>query len=970
LVRAKHREVILHSESSLGETVLECYSCGSKNVFLLGFVPAKAETVVVLLCRHPCSNIPSSKDLSWDTNQWLPLINDRSFLSWLVKVPSEDEQLKSRTITTQQINKLEEMWKKDRDITVTDLEKPDLDEEPIPALLRYQDGYEYQNIFGPLVKLEADYDKMVKESQSQGGIVVRWDQGLNQKRIAWFVFPKLEEGDLKLAVGDELRLKYNGELRNHWEGEGHVIKVPDSTSNEVGLELKRLDNSIPTDCTHNFTVDYVWKSTSFDRMQLAMKTFAISEHSVSTYIYRRLLGLEAAEQTIKFTIPKKFTAPNMPALNSSQIAAVKSVLQKPISLIQGPPGTGKTVTSTTIVYHLAKNSSTPVLVCAPSNVAVDQLTEKIHRTGLKVVRVCAKSREALDSSVDFLTLHKQVLNNENNTELQKLIQLKEEIGELGSADGKKYRVLTHLAEKEILKSADVILCTCAGAGDHRLQRMTFRTVLIDEATQASEPESMIPLVHGCHQLILVGDHQQLGPVIMSKKAAKAGLNRSLFERLITLRVQPQRLTIQYRMHPCLSEFPSNMFYDGSLKNGISSSERLMTSLDFPWPVREAPMMFHSNIGQEEISSSGTSYLNRTETATCERIVTHLLKAGLSPRQIGVITPYEGQRSNIVSYMQFTGSLNKDLYREIEVASVDAFQGREKDIIILSCVRSNDHQGIGFLSDPRRLNVALTRAKYGLIILGNPKVLSKNPLWYDLLTIFKDRGHLVEGPLTNLKRSMVQFNMPRARNFRKDGQLKGYSAPGQTISSRASLGHPSFRPNENIGYGSGDNTFDSSISSHLSMPFAPFLPPEELITDSSMVLDNSHYGFMSQLTPQPNSKDSNENSESLTSQDQILSTPYHMQNSYHIGRSQSDKIHAHNSDQFNNAYSGLPGHQNSLNAHSSSSTDANKAWSNALNQQDGSKSQNDDYIPHPHPLYHESNGHNSSKKASRNNYTQF
>jgi regulator of nonsense transcripts 1 len=116
--------------------------------------------------------------------------------------------------------------------------------------------------------------------------------------------------------------------------------------------------------------------------------------------------------------------------------------------------------------------------------------------------------------------------------------------------------------------------------------------------------------------------------------------------------------------------------------------------------------------------------SRTEASNVEKIVTKFFKGGVTPNQIGIVTPYEGQRSYIVSYMQFNGSLKKEMYKEIEVASVDAFQGREKDYIILSCVRSNEHQGIGFLNDPRRLNVALTRAKYGVVILGNPKVLSK------------------------------------------------------------------------------------------------------------------------------------------------------------------------------------------------------------------------------------------------------
>ena len=235
---------------------------------------------------------------------------------------------------------------------------------------------------------------------------------------------------------------------------------------------------------------------------------------------------------------------------------------------------------------------------------------------------------------------------------------------------------------------------------------------------------MIPLTFGVKQLVIVGDHSQLGPTIMSKKAARAGLTQSLFERLILLGNKPIRLQVQYRMHPCLSEFPSNMFYEGTLQNGVTAPERIRKNVDFPWPQPSTPMYFHQNLGQEEISSSGTSYLNRTEAANVEKIVTRFFKSGVVPSQIGIVTPYEGQRSYITNFMQFNGSLRKDLYKEIEVASVDAFQGREKDYIILSCVRSNEHQGIGFLNDPRRLNVALTRAKYGLVILGNPRVLSK------------------------------------------------------------------------------------------------------------------------------------------------------------------------------------------------------------------------------------------------------
>lgn len=804
LVRAKHKEVCLHKDSPLGETILECYNCGCRNVFLLGFISAKTESVVVLLCREPCLSVNALKDMNWDLSQWCPLIDDRCFLQWLVKIPSEQEQLRARQISAQQINKVEELWKTNPDASLEDLEKPGVDDEPQPVVLKYEDAYQYQNVFAPLIKLEADYDKMMKESQSKDNVTIRWDVGLNKKRVAYFVFPK-EDNELRLVPGDELRLRYSGDAAHPaWQSVGHVIKL--TAQEEVALEL-RASQGVPVDINHGFSVDFVWKSTSFDRMQGAMKTFAVDETSVSGYIYHHLLGHEVEVQMVRNTLPKRFGAPGLPELNASQVFAVKSVLQKPISLIQGPPGTGKTVTSAAIVYHMAKQGQGQVLVCAPSNVAVDQLAEKISATGLKVVRLCAKSREAVSSPVEHLTLHYQVrhLDTSEKSELHKLQLLKDEQGELSSSDEKKYKALKRATEREISQSADVICCTCVGAGDPRLANFRFRQVLIDESTQATEPECLIPLVLGAKQVVLVGDHCQLGPVIMCKKAARAGLAQSLFERLVLLGVKPIRLQVQYRMHPCLSEFPSNSFYEGTLQNGVTVNERQSSGIDFPWPVPNRPMFFYVQMGQEEISASGTSYLNRTEAANVEKIVTTFLRSGVVPSQIGVITPYEGQRAYIVNYMSRNGALRQQLYKEIEVASVDSFQGREKDYIILSCVRSNEHQGIGFLNDPRRLNVALTRARYGIVILGNPKVLSKQPLWNSLLTHYKEHECLVEGPLNNLKQSMVQFQKPK--KIYNDRRLFFGGAPG--VGANDAFGSvPSSGPNADRRSIRGRGTFVS------------------------------------------------------------------------------------------------------------------------------------------------------------------
>ncbi|CCE85905.1 Piso0_005544 [Millerozyma farinosa CBS 7064] len=777
LVLSRHKVVSLHEESDLGDTTLECYNCGNKNVFLLGYVSAKQESVVVILCRLPCAQ---SKDINWDVSSWQSLIDDRQFLPWIAAVPSEEELIHTQLISYKQISKLEAQWRLNRDATINDV-GGDLDdeEEVLPILMRYNDAFQYQRSFAPLVKLESEFDKSLKESQALEHIQVRWSLGLNNRHLASFTLSTFETNELKVAVGDEIILRYGGLNQDSWEGRGFIVRLPSAYQEDFTLELNPSKVPPPVHLTSGFTAEFVWKGTSYDRMQQAMKTFALKKESVSSYIYHKILGHEVEPVEFDMKLPKKLSHASLTELNSSQTNAVKSVLQRPLSLIQGPPGTGKTVTSATIVYHLSKLHKKRILVCAPSNVAVDHLANKLNLLGLKVVRLTAKSREDVESSVKHLALHNKVYDSAKG-ELKKLYNMRNSLGELSEDDTKRLIQLSRTAEMRLLSSCDVVCCTCVGAGDRRLTRFKFRTVLIDESTQASEPEVLIPIVKGAKQVILVGDHQQLGPVILEKRAGDAGLKQSLFERLVVLGHVPIRLEVQYRMNPCLSEFPSNMFYEGSLQNGVTTKERLIKNASFPWPVIDHPMMFWANYGREEISGSGHSFLNRVEAMNVEKIITRLFKDGIGPEQIGVITPYEGQRAYLIQYMSINSTLTemKDRYLEVEITSVDAFQGREKDFIILSCVRANDQQTIGFLSDSRRLNVALTRAKYGLVILGNPRALCRNTLWNHLLVHFREKGCLVDGTLDNLQLSMIQLNTIKTKESSKG--LSSQRFPGSNF----------------------------------------------------------------------------------------------------------------------------------------------------------------------------------------------
>ena len=577
LVKARMNEVTLHKLSPLGETVLECYATGNRNVFALGYVPLPDENTVVLLTRDTPASHPGIKDLNVDMSEWQPLIQDRAFVDWLVKHPGSEEIRTCRRLTLDEASRLEDLWKNGKAAaTLADLAfLPNEEEDPLPVALHYEDAAMYESILGALVHLEAEYDRVVKESQVRQNVHIEWSETLNRKYLAKFCFPK-DSSDTKVMIGDELRIKHPCPSLGSppWEAVGTVVRL-DHTSEEIFVEIqpfgvkkrksggrrgKKRDDSIagqessgapPVSVENGYSVEYVWRGVSYERMQKALRSFVADETSLSGYLYHSILGEKVPDPVMKTQLPRKLSAPGLPDLNHSQMEAVKKVLCQPLSLIQGPPGTGKTVTSATIIYHLAKQSQGQVLVAAPSNIAVDHLAERVAMTGLRVVRLLSKSREDVGSSVEHLTLQYQVYNLDVPAaeQLRKLQTLRNELKELSASDEKKYRTLLRSLEQEVLHAADVVCVTCVGAGDPRLANFRFRRVLIDEATQAVEPEALIPLVLGCKQVIMVGDHCQLGPVILNKRAAQAGLSESLFERLMLLGVKPIRLAVQVCCEP-------------------------------------------------------------------------------------------------------------------------------------------------------------------------------------------------------------------------------------------------------------------------------------------------------------------------------------------------------------------------------------------------------------------------------------
>jgi len=440
-------------------------------------------------------------------------------------------------------------------------------------------------------------------------------------------------------------------------------------------------------------------------------------------------------------------------LNSSQSEAFSNAMQYRLSLIQGPPGTGKTHTAVRILASWARNGAGPVLAVADSNVAVDNLLEGLLEQGVKAIRLGqpVKVRESLRDATMAAQMTEHHLREDvetiiglNEDAMRKLSSLKGKEKGLAHRDinngWKEVRRIENQMRDDILEHAQVICATCVGAGDLLLDSRRFPLVLLDEATQATEPASLIPLTKGARHVVLVGDHHQLPPTVISRRAEDEGLACSLFERLIALGAPSTMLTTQYRMHPVIREWPSERFYQGKLEDGITSADRPAPA-GFVWPDWDAPVAFIPVEGAEDSSPDGTSKQNMDEAGLAVRVVDMLLSGGdLTPHDIGVVTPYSGQVRLLNDLFESAGGRDEnERYHGLEIKTVDGYQGREKDVIVLSAVRANDAGEMGFLTDRRRLNVAITRARRGLILLGHPRTLRNDSSWASWCDWASERG---------------------------------------------------------------------------------------------------------------------------------------------------------------------------------------------------------------------------------------
>ncbi|MGH1338848.1 MAG: AAA domain-containing protein [Aureispira sp.] len=490
---------------------------------------------------------------------------------------------------------------------------------------------------------------------------------------------------------------------------------------------------------------------SYIEMERAVRTVKAAKNDRLAELRDILLGKNPAR------FDKERHAYELPLLNRSQNTAVQQILSaEDIAVIHGPPGTGKTTTLVAAIQQIVKHES-PILVCAPSNSATDLLTEKLAAQGLNVVRIGNVSRVDEDLLQHTIEGILQTL-----PEIQEVKKMKIEAAKL-RRDAEKFkrkfgvqertdRRNNYQAAKELmqqakmlenyiidktLREADVICSTLVGSVGRYIEKMHFHTVIIDEAAQALEPATWIPIIKA-QKVVFAGDPFQLPPTVKSRQAAKDGLGITLLEKAVERLEQVSLLDTQYRMHHTIMGFSNAQFYNNQLQAAEAVADwQLHLSDGQPSP----PLEFIDTAGcgfEEQKNPESQSSYNLEEYFVLRQHLDHLLVVlGQQDVSIGIISPYREQVLKIQEAIAHDFDHFPDA--NIEVNTIDAFQGQERDVIYISMVRSNDRGEIGFLKDTRRMNVAMTRAKKKLIIIGDSATLASSSFYRDFLDYVDANG---------------------------------------------------------------------------------------------------------------------------------------------------------------------------------------------------------------------------------------
>jgi ATP-dependent RNA/DNA helicase IGHMBP2 len=502
---------------------------------------------------------------------------------------------------------------------------------------------------------------------------------------------------------------------------------------------------IPNWVLHNqIGVQLNFDDRSYDEMVRAVKLVMDAKGTRLAELRDILMGKEEAR------FDMEHYAYDLPKLNKSQNDAVNKILSaKDVAIVHGPPGTGKTTTLVAAIEQLVKREN-PILVCAPSNPATDLLTEKLAEKKLRVVRIGNVSR--VDESLLEHTIEGILQEHPGMQEVKRMkieaAQIRRQAEKFKRTFGFKEReerkeqyqearqliqhakILEDYIIDQVLKEAHVITCTLVSSMNSYIEKMRFHTVVIDEAAQALEPATWIPICKA-ERVILAGDPFQLPPTVKSIDAARGGLSVTLLEKCVKRMSHVQLLNIQYRMNEEIMGFSNRQFYHNQLQaSEYVAKWRLMTAEG----EDIFPVEFIDTAGcgfEEQLNAESLSYCNPEEYGILRLHLDKLLSlSGEQKISIGIISPYKEQVNYMAEHIKNDFDHFPDA--DLTVDTIDSFQGQERDVIYISMVRCNDKNEIGFLKDTRRMNVAMTRARKKLVVIGDSVTLGSFSFYADFL----------------------------------------------------------------------------------------------------------------------------------------------------------------------------------------------------------------------------------------------
>jgi ATP-dependent RNA/DNA helicase IGHMBP2 len=521
-------------------------------------------------------------------------------------------------------------------------------------------------------------------------------------------------------------------------------------SHQSGNKLKinfRIDELPDWASDGKLGVDVLFDDNSYNEMRSALKAADKRVESSNETLLQVLVGEKEP------TFHNEVLLAPVAGLNESQTKAVHQILTaNELAIVHGPPGTGKTTTIVQAVKALIQQGVKKILVTAPSNTAVDLLTEKMAEQKISVLRIGNPARvtERLlahtmdnqmaehDSMKDVKRLKKQAQEFKNMAHKYKRNFGRAEQQQRKLLFDEAYKIMKEVERSEqyvmddVIARAQVITATLVGANHYSVRNQQYDIAIIDEAGQALEPACWIPILKA-KKVVLAGDHCQLPPTIKSQEAAKGGLIKTLLEKGVEK--HPEAVSLleeQYRMHEKIMEFSSSIFYSNKLKANATVASRLLLANDTPLQFIDT-----AGCGFDE-KLEGTSSTNPEEAAFLikhlQQLVTELNADNTldSFPSIGIIAPYKQQILVIKEQLEHVPELAPYVHR-ITVNTVDSFQGQERDIIYISMTRSNSEGEIGFLSDIRRMNVAMTRAKMKLIVIGDSATLAQFKFYEKFVT---------------------------------------------------------------------------------------------------------------------------------------------------------------------------------------------------------------------------------------------